>query len=297
MKKVVLDSRHGSGPAYDKLYVAPIHVVRCTRPTQRIEVEVAYFRASYTWQSVNVGNNAFTLTADDGTARHVVLAPGNYDFGELADAITDGIGLDGTVIEYDRPHNKLRFKLPSPMTLSFDNASYGILGFAPTDVIHSSDFESTTAINLSPIDVAWVHLEDVGLAGDGCLANTGGELKASSVLALLPIETAPFSTISYTAAPADIGLGLAIVERQLRSFRIAIRDGNGAPLLDFPDYTLCLRVRVVDAHLSNMDASLDAIRTDVHALTDMFGAEFVTRNMEGALEHFAHVSVSPDVEA
>lgn len=303
VKRVFLDSRHAQGPTYDKLYTVPLHSIQCTKPTQRIDVLVSDFRATYTWRSVNAGNNAFTLTpVGGGAATHIVLAPGNYTFCELAETIHDAIaqaGIPDAAVEYGRPYNTLMFTFGAgAMTLSFDNASYGILGFAPTDVPSGTTITSTAAIDLSPIDVVWVCLEGVGLAGNSCIANLGGgELRAASVLATIPVDSEPFARLTYTPPNADAAIGLPIADRNLRTFRIVMCDGTGAPLMDFPDYTMGLIVRIVDTHVSNMDANLGAIRHDVALLTELFSAEFTVRHMDEAAVHFGALYSTDDADA
>lgn len=297
LQKVYVDSRHGQGPPCDKLYLAPMGL-KCKRPTEHIEVACAHFTVAYKWNSVNASNNRFTL--DDGVNPPVTIEVpvGNYTFEELTctiDELLTDAGIAASV-SYGRPYNTLRFELETAMTLSFDNASWKILGFAATDVPSGTIITSTAAIDLAPVDTVWVRLEQVIMAGEGCLANCGGrELRPTPILLTIPIDPAPFTRFTYRAGADDAEHGIAITDRELKSFRVVMTDADGNVMADFPDYVMSLNVRVVDDHISTIDENIAAVARNVQALTEMFGAEFTMRNMDGALEHFAALQVEPDV--
>jgi hypothetical protein len=287
-KKIILDSRYGSGPAYNKTFALPKSSVVCRRASEHVEIACHAFSASYTWNSVNASNNTFTLT---GTGAPVVveLGIGNYTFEELTCTITAALvdaGLASASVTYLRPYNKLHFQLPEVMALTFNNASYKVLGFAATDAPSGTSFTSTTAIDLSPIDSVWVRMEGVSMMGDGCLANWMGEVKPAPVLFTLPIMPSPFQKLNYTA-PADGTFAVSLSDREVRTITLVMCDGTGAPLVDFPDYTITLRAHVVDRHLANMDETLSAILQHVRVAAENYDAEFQARYMQEALEYLA----------
>lgn len=287
-KKIILDSRHGAGPAYHKTFALPKSSVLCRRASEHIEVGCHTFSASYTWNSVNAGNNTFMLTGS-GAPVVVELGVGNYTFEELTCTITAALvdaGLADASVTYLRPYNKLHFELPEVMTLTFGNDSYKVLGFAPTDAPSGTSFTSTAAIDLSPIDSVWVRMEGVSMMGDGCLANWMGEVKPAPVLFTLPIMPSPFQKLNYTA-PADGAFAVSLSDREVRTITLVMCDGSGAPLVDFPDYTITLCANVVDRHLANMDETLTSILHHVKTAAENYDAEFQARYMQEALEYLA----------
>ena len=216
----------------------PNRYIEC-EDDELMAITLVNFNFFQDWYNITTENNTFTLTkVSDSSAMMVVLPTGNYPIKTLVSTINTIWG--SKICSWNKVKNLLYFTFDEPYTLTFDNASYEVLGFENT-AYTGSVFSSVNVLN------PMAHLQNIvvrinGLMPYKCynLENTGNNLTISNILMSIPFDNTPFDMFSYTNDNNEFRMYFH--DKRVMRFTISLTDYEGNPLTFIPDWTATFKI-------------------------------------------------------
>lgn len=221
---------------------------------QNIKISLLNFSFQCNWYEVNETNNSFTITIAT-TPYNFNIEPGNYPFINLAQIISNAQNV--IKCRYDNFKNKFIFTntTNSSMTLTFNNNSYEILGFNPSENnIVGSVIVSSETISPRQNTELYMRLNNLTM-GDGNMNMTNFNsriLDPCMFLSIIPIQAEPFRMQHMNNTILGEATGVFVANEKLNMLDIEIVDKFGAPATFISDWDCILKVEVIDVVDDNL---------------------------------------------
>jgi len=268
---VYVQSKHrNSGTNYQYSINLPPSLVQCDEEYERIKVTIMNFSVYNSWYLINTtGFNTITFHNQTSNTTTVVTIPaGNYTYYRLANVISSLYPLCQCVWLQDA--NKLQFNFTAPHQLSFDGI-YNILGFNQGDQPQGTTITSTNVMIPVPTTGIMISLVNHMPFHDAVnLDNMSGEVRASNILARIPINAPPFQLIYYTNITENDN-GIFIGNNMVNELEFLFTTPDGLRMTYIPDHEMLVKVEIwtVDDE-TNIQEVIQDLKDIKQTLKDLF---------------------------
>lgn len=224
--------------------------------SQRMKISLMTFGLNANWSEINSTNNTVAFNIG-GNVVTITIPEGNYPFFSLAQTITQS--QDYITCVWDMPSNTFVFTntTNADMYIVFLNNSWQVLGFSAAD----GGLSGTTITSTSPIvprqnTELYIKLQDVILGAENISLDnyTNGILKASNILSIIPITSAPFQTMFYDNSVYGAESGVYVSNEMLHKLTFEITDKYGEPATFLPDWNASLKIEIYDTISEDTEA-------------------------------------------
>jgi hypothetical protein len=223
-----------------------------------------YHKWLYIKQGANTINFRNNLTS---VVSSIVIPDGTYPYQQLSIVINALMGDVGDCI-YVKERNIMLFTFSTEYTLWCDSIGK-ILGF-----IEGEEYVGMSIASLepmTPLDITYilVHLNNISPVNDSVnLTNIGGQIKMSSIIGKILVNSAPFQLISHQGILESEGTWSN--DNTLQQLEFLLTDEDGVELVDCPEHELTLQIQVYELEDKNKKRMYDDIRKIKELMTDMF---------------------------
>lgn len=274
-RKFYIKTEQASGTPYDFSFNVPSGVLQC-EDGEVMRISLLQWNLYVSWSNIyegvnrlHIGNVAIQLPAGNYTLRQLTTTLQRlYDGAKLA--------ADPTLtVEYLSTTNRIQFQFSAASTLSFDDDSWRVLGFAsgaPVATDASFKIASTTAIKPRTVDSLILGVRDV-VPRAYAFQNDTGEMLPVSYLAKVAITSPPFG-LNVWRSLVDGDASVHVSNKDIHSLRFRIYENTGGALATFiPHSTLTVRVDIYE------EDELAPQRDALNQMTDYMRLLFVGQNM------------------
>lgn len=259
---------------YSMIFEIPEGVIRLDDPVkENMKISMIYFKFNSDWSEIDSTNNQFSVSVGGGTPTNIYIMEGNYPFHDLAKYITYAAS-GAFVCRWDSYTNKLIFTNPTnaPMVLTFTNSSWQVLGFSADD----NGINGTTIISTSPLvprqhTSLYMRLNGIVL-GDGNMSFTNltsRQLQPTTILASIPVSSAPFQTQFYDNSVYGDRTALYVSNEKLNQLSIDIVTKEGELARFISDWEATIKVEIVyaiDPHTADIRKDVEQIKETLNRL-------------------------------
>lgn len=241
---------------------------------QNMKISLLSFSFVSNWTEINEFNNAFTFNVN-GTPVSFQISPGNYPFIDLANIISTSQNV--VRCRYDKYKNKFVFTntTNTNMTLNFNNDSYEILGFQPSDNgINGTSITSTEPIVARQNKELYIRVLNL-TTGDGnqnYQNYTSTTPIPSTILGVIPINVEPFRSSFIDNSILGDKTALYVSNEKLNYLDLEITDKFGNPADFVGDWEAIINVEIVDVidkGFLELKESINEMRKDINRLLQL----------------------------
>ena len=211
------------------------------------------------WYSVDIPNNTFELSSDDGaTWVQYVIPPGNYNIKSFMYYLRKEFPT-GWAFGWKQEQNYYYLQPPDDdkwYKLRFNNYSCTLFGFGKFDVPRFSYFAplfSTKPVNMERSKIVLVNSDlqkSKYVAVDNVLTQ---EFQESNIILKIPIDSPPWSTLVWRANSKDV-VSFELSVDKIDSVRFWITDENNQRLNLTHEWTMSFRITYLGDEFENIQA-------------------------------------------
>ena len=207
-------------------------------PSQyHIYVSVVHAVIPFSFYNVNSSNNLLYYSLG-GSTFNITITQGNYNVNTMKSFLSTMMG--GFTIQYNSITNQFTFTHTTNNFIILDTSTcLSLIGFLPQDNTSISlSLTSNRAVNLSPIRCICIssNLKTFNI--------TKSDVNNQSILCSIPIQTLPYSIITYTNTN---GFRVNTYTNQISTLAIKLKDQTGMLLdLNGANWSLTLQFDIVD---------------------------------------------------
>lgn len=197
---------------------------------------------NFSWYNVQTGINdifQYYSSADD-TTYELNIPQGSYNVFELRDILNDLLE-EEYVVSYLSGTNTYLFQALSPLNTITSVTAGQFLGLENL-ILYNGSFSSVKPVNMTYINTLYLH-SDVARASDAFDNIENPNISHSTIVARVPIMTAPFSNINYKNE-LNTNEGITLALRQFDSMRFFLCDERGNFINLSNDFNFTLRFEI-----------------------------------------------------
>lgn len=266
---------------YSMIFEIPDGAIRLEDAVkENMKISLLYFKFHSDWSEINDTNNKFQILYNGNVPLDITIPSGNYPFADLAKVITRSQNYVNC--RWDMYSNKLVFTDTQnyPMTITFTNNSWEILGFNPVDDgITGTTITSTTPLVPRQNTTLYMRLNGVTL-GDGNLSYdnlTTRQVQPTTILSSIPVSTAPFQTQFFDNSVYGDKVALYVSNEKLNQLSIDIITKDNELATFISDWEATIKVEIVYA----IDPQVASIKEDVSQMREILNRLLTIKVING----------------
>ena len=241
------------GSVEDCIVHLPDNMIRADEAMQ-LRLTILHWCLNKSFYNVREGFKFILHNATSGTQNNYTIRPGNYDVCSFAKYFKSVIlGKDRWTFEYDHPTNKYRIKAPQylydrddigveeDVYFEFINCGH-LFGFEDgiTPITnHQTFLYSNRPVLMNTDNSVYLHCDIPRKHGGAIQNHDKAEFHDSSILAVIPIQDAPFENMAIDCSNA---FTFYLNTNKIDKIRLWVTNERNEPLPLRHDYTLALKV-------------------------------------------------------